>query len=238
MLASCSRALAGPSLAAGAHVVLDVPALQLRELSRTWRVTTSPRGRPIATAQSACPGPRKSMTPVGSRCCRPQAPGQGAGAQVSGASGWGIPSRAGLGVSRLGKESEVRRGAFSGQGRDITIQGTEPLLDAPARGRQCVHWCPALVAGLGLTVKPSGYFPLMIKVSLPLASERGPALRPASQARPFGPAAHIPVSQVLWPQDNPQEIPTGNSSELSQVEVPLPPFLQPGSCSDGKEEGT
>lgn len=106
MRASCSRAPAGPSLAAVVPMALDVPALQLRELSRTWRVTTSPRGRPIATAQSACPEPRRSMVPVGSRCCRPQAPGQGAGAQVSRASGWSTPSRTRLGVSTLGEEAE------------------------------------------------------------------------------------------------------------------------------------
>lgn len=114
---------------------------------------------------------------------------------MSGASGWGIPSRAGLGVSRLGKESGVRRGAFSGQGRDITTQGTEPLLDAPARGRQCVQWCPALVAGLGLTVKPSGYSLLMIKVSLPLASEREDQLC-AQPPKPI-PSSQLHTSQCL-----------------------------------------
>lgn len=81
---------------------LDLPALQLRELSRTWRVSTSPRGRPMATAQSAGPAPRKSMAPVGSRCCRPQGPGQGAGDR---ASGWGIPRGQGWGVCVGGKGS-------------------------------------------------------------------------------------------------------------------------------------
>lgn len=57
-----------------AHTPLDVPALHLRELSRIWRVTTSPRGLPMATTQSSCPFPRMSMVPVGSRYCLPQAP--------------------------------------------------------------------------------------------------------------------------------------------------------------------
>lgn len=77
---SRSLVLGGLALAALAHTARDVPALQLRELSRTWRVTTSPRGRPMATAQSARPGPRMSIVPIGSRCCRPQAPGKATGA--------------------------------------------------------------------------------------------------------------------------------------------------------------
>jgi hypothetical protein len=60
-------------------VAKDLPALQLRELWRTWRVTTSPKGRPIATTQSACPRPRMSMVPKGSRCCLPQTPAETTG---------------------------------------------------------------------------------------------------------------------------------------------------------------
>lgn len=88
---SCSLVPGGLTPAAVVHTAPDVPALQLRELSRTCRVTTSPRGRPMATAQSACPGPRMSMVPVGSRCCWPQVPGKTAGAWVNRASGRGTP---------------------------------------------------------------------------------------------------------------------------------------------------
>lgn len=160
MLASCSRAPAGPSLAAVAHMALDVPALQLRELLRTWRVTTSPRGRPIATAQSACPGPRKSMVPVGSRCCRPQAPGQGAGAQVSRASGWSTPSRTGLGVSTLGEEA----GGGGGREEPSQVRGRGCQVRSSPSRAQSHFWmlqqeggsvysgARLWVAGLGLTL--------------------------------------------------------------------------------------
>lgn len=65
-----------------------------------------------------------------------------------------------------------------------------------------------------LTLRPSGYFPVMIvKVSLCFAREeedqpqaRPPRLLPSAQLH-----TSVLVSQVLWtqvPQDHPQEIPT------------------------------
>lgn len=85
-------------LATAAPVAPDIPALQLREPSRNRRVTTSPRGRPMATAQSGRAVPRMSMIPVGPRCCRPQTPSkQAAGRRVSSTPRWRVPLGAGPG---------------------------------------------------------------------------------------------------------------------------------------------
>lgn len=134
-----------------AQVALDVPALQLRELSRTWRVTTSPSGRPIATTQSARPGPRMSMVPVGSRCCRPQAPGEGAGVRCAELPAGcfrldrGFPRWRG----RLGEGSRCPlrpSGTLSAQGRGLHGSSTIVLAQSRfrmlQRGRRCVQWRP------------------------------------------------------------------------------------------------
>lgn len=146
-------ALESCSLATAAHMALDVPALQLRELSRTRRVTTSPRGRPMTTAQSACSGPRMSMVPVGSRYCWPQAPGKGAGGQVSKSV---PPARQCGGLSKLGKKNsrlgwlgssyspprpcrkpQARRRLRGSQHHHLRHRAAP---DAPARGRRCGQW--------------------------------------------------------------------------------------------------
>lgn len=199
----------------------------------------------MATAQSVCPGPRMSMVPVGSRCCRPQAPGKRAGARVNRASGGQMPA-AGRG-SILGRSlaggglasSWAPPEAGLGQGREL--HGSRSLHPGPRAASGCPGERQAVyTAGHGLEshgpgsdpTKPQVPFPLMVtQVSLSSASgskveekgrPRAPPPKPKPWARP--------------PSDPPQGGPTSSWPQLSQWRCLYPPLLQPAGRPDGKVE--